>query len=100
MPTHDPSRLLQGLSFGFTEDGRLIDLRFQRADGTTAYVQCPFDQMANVVLSLERAVGNAHELQVASLKGTDPRAVYPIRPRKLINIQGGAAKGNLAVMTL
>jgi hypothetical protein len=48
----DRSTLLDQIGFGFSEDGRVVELRLIRKNGKTAYVPVEFSDLSNLVLRL------------------------------------------------
>jgi hypothetical protein len=59
----DRSTFLDQISFGFAEDGGVVELHLMRKNGKTAYVPVEFGDLCNVVLCIQQAAGHAWELQ-------------------------------------
>ena len=100
MAEPDPTQFVRKLGLSLTEDGRAVGLEFVRENGTVAHLQFRYEDLPNLALHIEDAMGKAHYQQVASLKGADPRLIYQVRPRKVTSIQGGTATGGIPVVTV
>jgi hypothetical protein len=84
-PSED--QLLDAIGFRIWKDGRFVEMRFRRKDGTVANVYCAFDDLSAVFSRIGQASGKARELQIQSLGGVDPREVYPVNARRVSKIQ-------------
>jgi hypothetical protein len=87
-PPIDRSQFFDQIGFGFADDGRVVELRFKRKNGKVAYVPCNFSDLSALVLHIEKAAGQAWELQTQALGGTDPRLMQPIRVHAADRFQG------------
>ena len=96
----DRSTFLDQIGFGFAEDGRIVELHLIRKNGKTAYVPVEFDDLSNVVLRIQQAVGQAWELQKQTLGGVDPRLVHPITVSLVDSLQGAYSTSGEPIMTV
>jgi hypothetical protein len=96
----DPTQFVKKLGLSLTADGRTVGLQFVRENGTVAHLQFKYEDLPNVALHIENAMGKAYDRQVANLKGVDPRRMYQVKPRKVREIQGGTATGGIPVITV
>jgi hypothetical protein len=96
----DQDQLVRQVGYGISEDGRTVELRCYRANGTITHLWFDYDILANVALGIEGVAGMAFQQQRAALKGVDPRAVYPVATKTVVNLQGGTAADGRAVLSL
>ena len=96
----DRSTLLDQIGFGFSEDGKVVELRLIRKNGKTAYVPVEFSDLSNLVLRLQQAAGQAWELQRQVLGSVDPRLVHPITVSVVDSLQGAYSKSGDPIMTV
>jgi hypothetical protein len=96
----DQDQLVNQVGYGISEDGRTVELRCYRADGTIAHLWFDYDSLANVALGIEGVAGMALQQQRSALKGVDPRAVYPVATKTVVNLQGSTTVDGRAVLSL
>jgi hypothetical protein len=95
----DRSTFLDQIGFGFAEDGTFVELHLIRKNGKTAYVPIEFGDLANVVLRIEQAAGQAWELQKKALS-VDPRLVHPITVSLVDSLQGAYSTSGEPIITV
>jgi hypothetical protein len=64
----DQDQLVKQLGYGISDDGRTVELRCYRADGTIAHLWFDCDSLANVALGIEGVAGMALRQQRSALK--------------------------------
>jgi hypothetical protein len=68
----DISQLVQKIGGSLSEDGRIGELRFFRADKSAAYIQFRMEEAASLLLNVERAIGVLFEGRFAALEHVPP----------------------------
>lgn len=101
--TNDPidrSGFLNQIGFGFADDGKIVEMRFLRRNGKTAYVPCEYADLSSLCLRIQQAAGQAWELQKQALGGVDPRLMNPIRAHGVERLQGAYSTDQKPLMTV
>lgn len=88
MDEYDPNHLLDKIGFGITKDGKVVDLRFVRKNGTAAYVQCEYGNLSVVRMRVEQAAAEAYQLQKAATAGADPETFAPLTTSVVDKMRG------------
>ena len=64
----DQDQLVKQVGYGISEDGRTVELRCYRYNGTIVHLWFDYDSLANVALGIEGVAGMALRQQRSALK--------------------------------
>lgn len=97
-PESEAGTFLKAIEGAFAENGRRVELRFKRKNGTIARIYCNYDDLARVILEIQKIAKIAWEHQRDALGGRDPRIAYPMKPMPVDRYQGAiSADGQLVL---
>jgi hypothetical protein len=78
----DPNAFVEQVGYDFSEDGLTIDLRFRRANGAIARLKFKHEDLPEIILHMENAVGIANDRRTEVLRHS-----APVKVRKVKGIQ-------------
>lgn len=100
MATDIESQLVSGVQFGFSEDGRIIQMECHRKNGSTAYLQFEFETMSPVALNLDKALALSAQIQQEAAGGSDPKLLFSSRVRTVTEFKATVATDGTPVLVI